>query len=152
MRERRLRDRGDRVCKQSQAQCSKSPHDLSPWIFRCVTPRTPETSARPISLCSFLQATQHHLSAKEGSLPALRGRFNRMQRPNRVISGKARPEYLTSAFHPIADLIADIIGGPLRARSRLTHRGNRGFIRSLDQPARVTSAGLRCQAPSQFSS
>jgi len=28
-------------------------------------PRTPETSARPISSCSFLQATQHHLSAKE---------------------------------------------------------------------------------------
>jgi hypothetical protein len=35
-----------------------------------------------------------------------------------VKSGNARPEYLTSAFHPIADLIADIMGGPLGAITR----------------------------------
>jgi hypothetical protein len=45
MRERRLRDRGYRACKQSQAQCSKSPHDLSPWVFGCVnTPAPPGLS------------------------------------------------------------------------------------------------------------
>ena len=39
-----------------------------------------------------------------------------------VKSGTARPEYLTSAFHPIADQIADIMGGPLSAISDILHR------------------------------
>ena len=43
----------------------------------------------------------------------------RRREPKWVKSGKARPEYLTSAFHPIADLIADVMGGPLRANSGL---------------------------------
>jgi hypothetical protein len=45
-----------------------------------------------------------------------------IRRPLWVKSGKARPEYLTSAFHPIADLIADIMGGPLGANSGLMQR------------------------------
>ena len=64
----------------------------------------------------------------------------------RVNSGKARPEHFTSAFHPMADLPTDAVGGPLCAKSGhgavlLAHADNRCSL-SLDRPAECAEIPL----------